>query len=168
MVWTLQKLLAPQKVLFYTQNWTLYKDPACANHKADVAVLEELEGATGMDSRFLTNFSPGMDDARSRLQWASLRCTTRPEGIAYSLFGILTSICPFCTANLLRRHLAVSWPKSCRSLGTYRCWIGWEGCHRFTPAFLPTSPHIKRYHCLHPNLMQRNSHRRQVSSPRRP
>ncbi|KAI6152935.1 hypothetical protein EDD17DRAFT_1633370 [Pisolithus thermaeus] len=29
-----------------------------------------------------------MDDARSRLQWASSRCTTRPEDIAYSLFGI--------------------------------------------------------------------------------
>ncbi|KAI6007991.1 hypothetical protein EDC04DRAFT_2779581, partial [Pisolithus marmoratus] len=44
--------------------------------------------ATGIESRFLTNFSPGMDDARSRLQWASSRRTTRPEDIAYSLFGI--------------------------------------------------------------------------------
>ncbi|KAI6030483.1 hypothetical protein F5J12DRAFT_294547 [Pisolithus orientalis] len=31
---------------------------------------------------------PGMEDARSRLQWASSRRTTRPEDIAYSLFGI--------------------------------------------------------------------------------
>ncbi|KAI6155008.1 heterokaryon incompatibility protein-domain-containing protein, partial [Pisolithus tinctorius] len=86
--WTLQELLAPQTVLFYTQNWSLYKNLTSSNHKTDIAVLEELEMATGIESRFLTHFSPGMDDARSRLQWASLRRTTRPEDVAYSLFGI--------------------------------------------------------------------------------
>ncbi|KAI6155055.1 heterokaryon incompatibility protein-domain-containing protein, partial [Pisolithus tinctorius] len=86
--WTLQELLAPQTVLFYTQNWSLYKDLTPSNHKTDVAVLEELERVTGIETRFLTNFSPGLDDARSRLQWAALRHTTRPEDIAYSLFGI--------------------------------------------------------------------------------
>ncbi|KAI5986700.1 hypothetical protein F5J12DRAFT_728770, partial [Pisolithus orientalis] len=86
--WTLQELLAPRAVLFYTQNWSLYKNISSSNHKADVAVLDELERATGIESRFLTNFFPGLDDARSRLQWASSRRTTRPEDIAYSLFGI--------------------------------------------------------------------------------
>ncbi|KIK21629.1 hypothetical protein PISMIDRAFT_681092 [Pisolithus microcarpus 441] len=86
--WTLQELLAPKTVLFYTQDWSLYKNLSCSNHKTDVNVVEELEMATGVESRFLTDFSPGTNDARSRLQWASLRCTTRPEDIAYSLFGI--------------------------------------------------------------------------------
>ncbi|KAI5989371.1 hypothetical protein EDD15DRAFT_2579400 [Pisolithus albus] len=86
--WTLQELLAPQTILFYTQNWSLYKNLAVSNHKVDVGVMEELEKATGIESRFLTGFSPGMDNARSRLQWASSRCTTRPEDVAYSLFGI--------------------------------------------------------------------------------
>ncbi|KAI6119604.1 hypothetical protein EDD16DRAFT_1480102, partial [Pisolithus croceorrhizus] len=86
--WTLQELLAPKTVLFYTQDWSLYKNLSCSNHKTDANVIEELEKATSIDSRFLTQFSPGMDDSRSRLQWASLRCTTRPEDIAYSLFGI--------------------------------------------------------------------------------
>ncbi|KAI6108242.1 hypothetical protein F5141DRAFT_105249 [Pisolithus sp. B1] len=86
--WTLQELLAPHSLLFYTQTWSLYKDLTSSNHKTDVAVVGELERATGIEPWFLTNFSPGMDDARSRLQWASLRRTTRPEDIAYSLFGI--------------------------------------------------------------------------------
>ncbi|KAI6043617.1 hypothetical protein EDC04DRAFT_2562512 [Pisolithus marmoratus] len=86
--WTLQELLAPQCVLFFNQSWSLYKDLAASNHKADVPVLVELEKATGIESRFLTNFCPGMEDARSRLRWASSRRTTRPEDIAYSLFGI--------------------------------------------------------------------------------
>ncbi|KAI6120774.1 hypothetical protein EDD16DRAFT_1442964, partial [Pisolithus croceorrhizus] len=86
--WTLQELLASQTILFYTQSWSLYKNLVGSNHKIDPYVMEELEKATGIESRFLANFSPGMEDARSRLQWASLRCTTRPEDIAYSLFGI--------------------------------------------------------------------------------
>ncbi|KAI6038026.1 hypothetical protein EDC04DRAFT_3113908 [Pisolithus marmoratus] len=86
--WTLQELLAPRSIQFYTQNWSPYRNLGSLNHKMDDAVLEELRGATGIDHRFLTDFSPGMADARSRLQWASLRRTTRPEDIAYSLFGI--------------------------------------------------------------------------------
>ncbi|KAI6120017.1 hypothetical protein EDD16DRAFT_1578869 [Pisolithus croceorrhizus] len=86
--WTLQELLAPRTILFYTRDWSLYKNIASSNHKTDAVVLEELETATGIESRFLTNFSPGMDNARLRLQWASMRRTTRPEDIVYSLFGI--------------------------------------------------------------------------------
>ncbi|KIO09085.1 hypothetical protein M404DRAFT_44408, partial [Pisolithus tinctorius Marx 270] len=108
--WTLQELLAPGTVLFYTQNWSLYKNLMSSNHKTDIAVLEELERATGVDSWFLTRFSPGMDDARSRLQWASLRRTTRPEDIAYSLFGIFNLHLPVLygesAENALGRLLA--------------------------------------------------------------
>ncbi|KAI6040826.1 hypothetical protein EDC04DRAFT_2602066 [Pisolithus marmoratus] len=86
--WTLQELLAPSRVLFYTQNWSPYRNLQSLNHKTDAAMLEELRAATGIDHRFLTDFSPGTNDARSRLQWASSRRTTRPEDIAYSLFGI--------------------------------------------------------------------------------
>ncbi|KAI6023729.1 hypothetical protein BKA83DRAFT_537638 [Pisolithus microcarpus] len=86
--WTLQELLAPKTVLFYTQDWSLYKNHVGSNHKDNINVIEELKWATGIEPPFLTEFSPGMDDARSRLQWASLRHTARPEDIAYSLFGI--------------------------------------------------------------------------------
>ncbi|KIK12028.1 hypothetical protein PISMIDRAFT_689834 [Pisolithus microcarpus 441] len=78
--WTLQELLAPQT--------SLYKNLTSANHKKDATVLAELARATGIEPRFLNDFSPGKDNARSRLQWASSRLTTRPEDIAYSLFGI--------------------------------------------------------------------------------
>ncbi|KAI6006570.1 hypothetical protein F5J12DRAFT_913107 [Pisolithus orientalis] len=108
--WTLQELLAPRTVVFYTQNWSLYKNLTSSNHKADIAVLEELERVTGIETRFLTNFSPGMDDARSRLQWASFRQTTRPEDIAYSLFGIFNLHLPVLygetAENALGRLLA--------------------------------------------------------------
>jgi len=85
--WTLQELLAPRTMLFFTQEWSLYRD-SFSNHKQDTAILGELEQATGITSRHLIDFHPGVDDARSRLQWASTRSTTWPEDIAYSLLGI--------------------------------------------------------------------------------
>lgn len=85
--WTLQELLAPHTMLFYTKEWELYMN-CISNHKEDANVLKELARAAGIPTECLTDFRPGIQDARSRLQWASSRRTTRPEDIAYSLFGV--------------------------------------------------------------------------------
>ena len=85
--WTLQELLAPRTLLFFTQEWLLYRGIS-SSHKEDDTILHELMQVTGITSEHLSNFHPSVDDARARLQWASTRCTTRPEDIAYSLFGI--------------------------------------------------------------------------------
>ncbi|KAI6008588.1 hypothetical protein EDC04DRAFT_892106 [Pisolithus marmoratus] len=87
--WTLQELLASQRVLFYTQDWSLYKNCTSLDHRRDAALLIELQKATcHIGENHLQDFCPGITDPRLRLQWASERCTTRPEDIAYSLFGI--------------------------------------------------------------------------------
>ncbi|KAI5980614.1 hypothetical protein EDC04DRAFT_3152250 [Pisolithus marmoratus] len=104
--WTLQELLAPPTVLFYTQNWSPYKNLTSSNHKPDATVLEELERATGIDPQFLTGFSPGVDGARSKLQWASLRRTSRPEDMAYSLFGIFNLRLPIMYGEPAEQALA--------------------------------------------------------------
>ena len=92
--WTLQELLAPRNVLFYTREWTLYKSSLSSNHKEDDVVLTELEAATGIARHHLIDFNPGLDSARSRLQWASGRRTTESEDAAYSLFGIFSVFLP--------------------------------------------------------------------------
>ena len=79
--------MAPRSILFFTRDWSLYRGIS-SNHKEDSTILGELEQATGIASRHLTDFYPSVDDARSKLQWASTRLTTRPEDISYSLFGI--------------------------------------------------------------------------------
>ncbi|KAI5996970.1 hypothetical protein EDD15DRAFT_385717 [Pisolithus albus] len=86
--WTLQELLAPPTLVFYMQDWSVALNSDAVNHKTDPAMLEEVQKATGIAVRHLKHFCPGMDDARSRLYWASCRRTTRPEDVAYSLFGI--------------------------------------------------------------------------------
>ena len=107
--WTLQELLAPRSLLFFTRDWSPYRGIS-SNHKEDSTILGELEQATGIASRHLTDFYPSVDDARLRLQWASTRLTTRPEDISYSLFGVFGLHIPVLygesVANALGRLLA--------------------------------------------------------------
>ncbi|KAG1827643.1 hypothetical protein DFJ58DRAFT_880423 [Suillus subalutaceus] len=86
--WTVQEFLAPNIILFYQKDWTLYLDDRTPNHKDSVAIMQELEYATGIDRRAVMAFRPGMRDIREKLQWASTRITTLQEDIAYSLSGV--------------------------------------------------------------------------------
>jgi hypothetical protein len=86
--WTVPEFLASKVIRFYQQDWTLYLDDHSPNHKESVEIMDELEDATGIDPRALVAFQPGMRDAREILQWVSMRVTTVPEDIAYSLFGV--------------------------------------------------------------------------------
>ncbi|KAG1726863.1 uncharacterized protein EDB91DRAFT_1350428 [Suillus paluster] len=86
--WTVPEFLAPKVIRFYQQDWTPYLDDSSHNHKESIKIMHELQDATGIDARTLVAFQPGMRDAREKLQWVSMRITTVPEDIAYSLFGI--------------------------------------------------------------------------------
>ncbi|KAG2362790.1 hypothetical protein BDR07DRAFT_1609239 [Suillus spraguei] len=85
---TILEFLAPEIVLFYQEDWTLYLDERSRNHKKSVAITQELERSTSINTQALVAFRPGMRDAREKLRWASNRKTTREEDIAYSLFGV--------------------------------------------------------------------------------
>ncbi|KAG0698020.1 hypothetical protein DFH29DRAFT_124342 [Suillus ampliporus] len=86
--WTVQEFLAPNIVLFYQKDWSLYLGDRSLNHKDSAAIMKELGDATGIDAQALVAFRPGMRGAREKLQWVSTRVTTWQEDIAYSLFGI--------------------------------------------------------------------------------
>ncbi|KAI5992102.1 hypothetical protein EDD15DRAFT_2368366 [Pisolithus albus] len=146
--WTLQELLAPRTILFYTQNWTLYKNLTSANHKEDAAVLAELARETGIEPRFLTDFCPGVDNARSRLQWASSRLTTQPEDIAYSLFGIFNLHLPVLYGESAEHALFRLLTEIVSRSGDISVldWVGESSpFHSCFPA------HIKYYQCLPPH-----------------
>ena len=51
--WTLQELLAPRALLFFTQDWLPYGDHSSANHKKDKRILAELEKATNITPDYL-------------------------------------------------------------------------------------------------------------------
>ncbi|KAI6024161.1 hypothetical protein BKA83DRAFT_4268259 [Pisolithus microcarpus] len=103
--WTLPELLAPQTMLFFAEDWSPYMGGTPSNHKTDPTVLHELQEATGIAPEYLVNFYPGSADARLRLQWASMRRTSRPEDIAYALFGIFQVHLPVLYGESAERAL---------------------------------------------------------------
>jgi hypothetical protein len=86
--WTVQEFLAPNFVLFYQRDWSLYLDDRSPNHKDSLIIMQEMADVAGIDTQALIAFRPGMRFAREKLQWVSARVTTCQEDIAYSLFGI--------------------------------------------------------------------------------
>ena len=80
--WTLQELIAPQRVFFFGQAW---------NYIGSLPELVHLvSGITNIQIDVLEHSRPLSDlSIAQRLSWAAKRQTTRIEDQAYSLFGIL-------------------------------------------------------------------------------
>jgi hypothetical protein len=79
--WTLQELIAPRRMLFFTSEWELIgtKESLC----------EKISIITGIDMRTLraptTLFSASV---ACKMSWAANRQTTRIEDVAYCLMGL--------------------------------------------------------------------------------
>ncbi|KAH9234727.1 hypothetical protein K456DRAFT_1813696, partial [Colletotrichum gloeosporioides 23] len=89
--WTLQELLAPEQVIFYSADWMKI------GHRADPFLSKRIHDATGISPWFLGNFldlppktrlSPLRASAAQRMSWVSRRETTRPEDHAYCMLGL--------------------------------------------------------------------------------
>ena len=79
--WTLQELLAPSKVVFFTAGWTVLGDKTgLSNWIADITRIHI--GAL-KDRSTILRYS-----IAQRMSWAATRETTRLEDIAYCLLGI--------------------------------------------------------------------------------
>ncbi|KAI5801991.1 hypothetical protein FPQ18DRAFT_369647 [Pyronema domesticum] len=85
--WTLQELLAPSKVIFYSQDWIEL------GTKSSLAM--EIERITMIDSGALT----GEHTIVRKMSWAAYRKTTRPEDIAYCLIGIFNINMPILSGE---------------------------------------------------------------------
>lgn len=89
---TLQELIAPRHVFFYSANWTKIGDK--------VDLRQELSEITHISEGILTGDRPiETTSIANRMGWAAHRATSRPEDMAYCLMGIFRSICLFSTAR---------------------------------------------------------------------
>jgi len=81
--WTLQELIAPDKVVFFAHDWT------ALGEKHDAALVKKISKITGITASVLVNPSP-LDrfSVACRMSWASKRVTTREEDAAYCLLGL--------------------------------------------------------------------------------
>ena len=79
--WTLQELLAPRHVVFFSREWT-----GIGTKKHLVGLLSEI---TGIGETYLARLDGILGASIAhRMSWVSNRTTTRPEDIAYCMLGI--------------------------------------------------------------------------------
>lgn len=103
--WTLQELLAPACVVFFTAQWQVighkhyeYKGPCWCQGRTQTGsdaigwgpnLVPELASITGITADCLSMKVPTKDQSiATRMSWASARQTTRVEDRAYSLLGL--------------------------------------------------------------------------------
>ncbi|KAJ8507188.1 hypothetical protein ONZ45_g10416 [Pleurotus djamor] len=92
--WTLQELLAPERLKFYNKDWN-----PLTNDKFDIfrgaasppekSIVKSVSKITGVDEQSLRRFRPENHNVRRILTWVSSRRTSRPEDMVYCLFGLL-------------------------------------------------------------------------------
>jgi hypothetical protein len=79
--WTLQELLAPQRLQFYSVDWR------CLGTKGEMCNI--VEAITGISRQFLLGIKQlHKASVAQRMSWAAQRETTRGEDIAYCLLGL--------------------------------------------------------------------------------
>ncbi|KAG1732402.1 heterokaryon incompatibility protein-domain-containing protein [Suillus paluster] len=78
--WTLQELIAPSNVIFFSREWEEI------GSKSSLAHL--IERITGIERPVLLTNHPGEISVAKRMSWAAHRETTRVEDRAYSLLGL--------------------------------------------------------------------------------
>jgi len=78
--WTLQELIAPESVVFYSREWQRLGDKA--------SLQQQIHEITEIDGRALQGGSLALYSVDKRMSWAEKRESTREEDAAYSLLGI--------------------------------------------------------------------------------
>jgi hypothetical protein len=78
--WTLQELLAPSEVIFFSREWQ-----RIGTKRSQKEYINE---TTGINITALDGVELGLYSVAERMSWAAHRKTTRIEDIAYSLMGI--------------------------------------------------------------------------------
>ncbi|GIZ48200.1 hypothetical protein CKM354_001127000 [Cercospora kikuchii] len=93
--WTLQELLAPQTVVFLTEQWEVIGNKGASSGKCLVTITgpvleDQLAQITGIPREILHNYeaSSRLDTSEKR-RWMDGRITTREEDIYYAMLGIL-------------------------------------------------------------------------------
>ncbi len=78
--WTLQELLAPRDIVFFSKNWQ--------NLTTKLSSVELLSTITGIERGYLEGDPIEDASAAKKMSWAATRQTTRVEDTAYCLLGI--------------------------------------------------------------------------------
>ena len=85
--WTLQELLAPREILFFSHDWAEIGKKSTEKNQ----LCSTISKITRIDEDTLMHQKPlGFSSVARRMAWAAHRETTRPEDIAYCLMGVFS------------------------------------------------------------------------------
>jgi hypothetical protein len=79
--WTLQELVAPHRVEFYNKDWTPIGCQRSLSSQISIITRIDTEVLTGKEQLERKSIA-------QKMSWASRRCTTRAEDMAYCLMGL--------------------------------------------------------------------------------
>ncbi|KAF8435349.1 hypothetical protein L210DRAFT_3506209 [Boletus edulis BED1] len=137
--WTLQELLAPVRIKFYTKDWKPFASIAdFPDDKDNDEIRRAVSKTTGIRDYDLCHFSPGLLNVREKMVWASKRQTTLEEDVAYSLLGIFDISMPITYGEGKRafRRLMEVIVQDCREWQIF----AWAGRHSPYAMAFPESP----------------------------
>jgi hypothetical protein len=80
--WTLQELIAPPQVAFFSKDWVFI------GKRLEEELGSKIADITGISRDVIAGADPGIKSIAQRMSWASRRITTRVEDVAYCLLGI--------------------------------------------------------------------------------
>lgn len=85
--WTLQELIAPDHVIFFSSSWNVLGEK---RRKGETRFMLKLSSITGIHFELLNFGSSWLEDfsVAQRMSWAAQRRTTREEDQAYCLMGL--------------------------------------------------------------------------------
>jgi hypothetical protein len=87
--WTLQELIAPSRILFFSKNWVLLGAKNAKNWEPERSLIKLLSSITTIPEAVLADPSQRTScSVAKKMSWAARRKTTREEDMAYSLLGI--------------------------------------------------------------------------------
>lgn len=134
--WTLQELLAPQRMKFYVRDWKPLTGDV--NDKENMELMAALSRATRIPLDDLRHFQPGTDNVHQKMMWASTRTTTRIEDVAYSLIGIfdVTMMIAYGEGKRSFHRLMEAIVQKCDEWQIF----AWAGPSSFDSAAFPDSP----------------------------
>lgn len=84
--WTLQELIAPNHLIFISQDWVTIG--------TKYGLYNEIEAATNIPKDVLRTGNFENSSVAQRMSWAANRSTTRKEDVAYSLMGLFDVYMP--------------------------------------------------------------------------
>lgn len=100
--WTLQELLAPTKIVFFSKTWMRLADIGMGGD--DKEILRKLSGITNIAKDVISGEKdPKRVTTSGRISWVAKRNTTRDEDLAYCLMGLFDVHMPILYGEGLKK-----------------------------------------------------------------